>query len=89
MSDFGILADTTLKIEKILGQAKHHPDVGRVVDLVQSALVAQRYEIGRAIRAEARAFRRDGLSSVPGNSSITYDGGLRRAARIAEDGGRR
>lgn len=87
MTDFAVLADTALRIEAILGTAEHHPDVTRVIDLVQKALVTQRYEIGRAIRAEARAFRRGELPI--GNTAITFDAGLRRAARIAEDGGRR
>lgn len=88
MSDFGILADTASKIEAILGTAEHHPDAGRIIDLVQASLVAQRYAIGRAIRAEARAFQ-SGQWSVHGNVSVTFDGGLRYAARIAEEAGRR
>jgi hypothetical protein len=87
VSDFAILADTTLEIEAILGRAEHHPDVTRVIDLVQKALVTQRYDIARAIRAEAAAYKRGELPTR--NAAITFDGGLRRAARIAESGGRR
>lgn len=86
MTEFSIYADAAVSIQAILGDAKHHPDCERVIHLVRKALLEQRYEIGRALRAEARAFRNGELET--GNSALTFDGGLRRAARIAENGGR-
>jgi hypothetical protein len=87
MTEFSIYADAAVQIQEILGAARHHTDCERVIDLVRRALLEQRYEIGRALRAEARAFRDGDLET--GNSALTFDGGLRRGARIAENGGRR
>jgi hypothetical protein len=72
----------TAHIKHILGP-RTHPDVKAVIQVVADALAAQRRATAAAIRREAAAFRRS-EATAPGNQQLTYDGGLRRAARIAE-----
>ncbi len=55
------------------------------LDVVRVALTKQRRMIARAINAEAR---RAALGQYPGGCrSITYDAGMRRAARVAKAAG--
>lgn len=71
----------TAQIENVLGP-RAHPDVEAVIDVVERALATQRRFTAAAIRREAR------LAALgqypPGCRSVTYDAGMRRAARIAE-----
>ncbi len=69
-------------IELILGP-RVHPDVERIIDVVAHALDAQAAFIAQQARREATAYKR-GERSQAGNQQLTYDGGLRRAARIAD-----
>lgn len=87
MRDTDILGMTQERIEDRLGRAEHHPDCAYIVDLVRVALLAQRRQITKRIRAEERAIRRD-PGRLSGRITLTFSGGLRHAARIAErDGG--
>jgi hypothetical protein len=86
MRDADILGMTQERIEDRLGRAQHHPDVAYVVDLVRVALLAQRRLIAKRIRAEERAILRD-PGRLSGRISLTFMGGLRHAARIAERAG--
>jgi hypothetical protein len=85
MGDIDRLALAQECIEEVLGRADQNPDVAVIVDLVRVTLTFQRREIARRLRAEARAFQCGQLET--GNGRLTYDGALRRAARIAERGG--
>lgn len=69
------------QIEQILGPRKH-PDCAAVIAVIRSALNSQSRYIAREIRREAAAYQRGVMPS--GNQQLTYDGGLRRASRIAE-----
>lgn len=70
------------RIEQILGP-RAHPDVAAVIDVIRDALDGQSRFIAHLARCEAAAFRRGELSQAP-NQQLTYDGGLRRGARIAD-----
>lgn len=67
-------------IEQILGP-REHPDCEAVIQVVANALRDQRWFIGHLIRCEAAAFRRGQMPNT--RQQITYDGGLRRAAKLA------
>lgn len=73
-------------IEDRLGP-RAHPDVQFVLDILHAALYGQRARIARQLRREATEFKRDGIyyQRGHGRSSLTYDGGLRRAARVIDD----
>lgn len=70
------------RIEHILGP-RTHPDCASIIVVVAHALDAQAAFIAQQSRREAIAFKR-GDRSQAGNQQLTYDGGLRRAARIAD-----
>lgn len=68
------------RIEHILGP-REHPDVQAVLDVLADALDGQRRHIARQLRSEAAAYQR---GVMPGaGQELTYDGGLRRAAKVA------
>jgi hypothetical protein len=81
----GALSAAVYRIEQILGP-REHPNVQAVIGVVRDALSSQARFIAHEARREAAAFQRDHVPSS-GNVSLTYDGGLRRAARIAETQG--
>lgn len=72
-------------------EATTHPVSGEQVDvalvIVRIALAKQRRMIARRLRREAAEWRRGWMTSVPTNQRLTYDGGLRRAAKIVEASG--
>lgn len=81
-----ILADARAQL-RMLADSQHSADeiVDYGLDVVRVALAKQRRMIARAINAEAR---RAALGQyAAGCRSITYDAGMRRAARVAKNAG--
>lgn len=73
-------------IEDRLGP-RTHPDVEFVLDILAAALNGQRTRIARQLSREAAEYKRSGAFYAYGNGrpALTYDGGLRRAARVLYD----
>lgn len=81
-----ILADASEQMWMALDPVMHTNTEmhAHALDVLRVALVKQRRLIARQLRSEAAAYRRRDYSTIPANQQLTYDGALRRAARIAE-----
>lgn len=79
-----ILADAAEQMWMALDPVMHTNTVmhEHALDVLRVALAKQRRLIARRLRSEANAYRWAHVS--PSNQRLTYDGGLRRAARITE-----
>jgi hypothetical protein len=78
-----VVAEAAADIE-LLGP-KTHPDVDLILTIAKATLFAERREIALQLDREAAAFRIGSYEHVGPQQHITYDGGLRRAARVIRD----
>jgi hypothetical protein len=81
-----ILADASEQMWMALDPVTHTNTVmhEHALDVLRIALAKQRRLIARQLRSEAAAYRRRDYSAIPANQQLTYDGAVRRAARITE-----
>lgn len=72
-------------IAPLVGLPPYHPEVTKIVRAIQGHMQQEYWRLAAHLSREAEAYRRGELRL--GNGAETYDGALRRAARIVASPG--